>query len=313
MTEPLRKRLHHVSQPEAGLLSALGLGQPDLRLAPSQGAAPGWIVLQAEPGNWQAFLAPLSGPQGPLRLTGDAGAPDALRAALALEAIEPLTAALERAWGVALRPVEVSDASNGLALKVEAFDCTALLSIAASDHATIALAVREAPSDRVAGIPVAAAWHVSGPWLGTDRIAALQSGDMLLLAAQAPAELVASGARRTGRVDLAARTMTITETGDLQMPVIEEGWAAARTPVQIVIDGGAVPVGQLAALTPGGVLTLDVTGDVLPVEVRAGGARIGRGELVAVGDAFGVVLSEVDLPAAPQPEQAPTAAEPVDA
>lgn len=51
-------------------------------------------------------------------------------------------------------------------------------------------------------------------------------------------------------------------------------------------------VAELTSLTPQAVVTLDAPLN-LPVELRLNGLAVARGELVAVGDKFGVRLSEI--------------------
>jgi flagellar motor switch protein FliN/FliY len=51
-------------------------------------------------------------------------------------------------------------------------------------------------------------------------------------------------------------------------------------------------VGELGALKPGSVLALD-SGLDRAVELRLNGVSVARGELVAVGDRFGVRLTEI--------------------
>ena len=57
---------------------------------------------------------------------------------------------------------------------------------------------------------------------------------------------------------------------------------------------GAAPmtVAELTALSPGAVVALDAQLNT-PVELRLNGAAVARGELVAVGEKFGVRLTEI--------------------
>lgn len=313
MSSALKSRLKRVSAAEAALLTHLADPVAEIRLALTSHLAPGWVVLEAERGGWEAWLAPIGGPQGPLPLRSDDGLPDAARMAVALEAIEPLTARLERSWATALRPVRIERHAPDPIFQLDGLGSSALLRIQAPDSGRVSLPDRQASPDRLASVQLPAEWRVFGPQLASDRVARLGRGDMLLLPAICGGELGVAEARWSGCVDWERRTITLTQSGGDEMSTADNGWAGARTPLQLVIDAGSVSVGQLATLGPGGILTLEGRRDVLEVEVRAGGARIGRGELVAVGDAFGVVLTEISLPPSPPADTAERVAESAEA
>lgn len=67
---------------------------------------------------------------------------------------------------------------------------------------------------------------------------------------------------------------------------------AHNLPVQVDFHLGSMQltVGELANLQPGYVFTLPVQVEGANVDIRANGQRVGRGELVAVGDTLGVRL-----------------------
>jgi type III secretion protein Q len=73
--------------------------------------------------------------------------------------------------------------------------------------------------------------------------------------------------------------------------------AAENIPISLDFDLGslAVPLGELASLKPGYVFELPGTLERRRVAIRANGARIGQGELVAVGDVLGVQLLSLDV------------------
>ncbi|WP_174525853.1 FliM/FliN family flagellar motor switch protein, partial [Sphingomonas adhaesiva] len=70
-------------------------------------------------------------------------------------------------------------------------------------------------------------------------------------------------------------------------------WDALSVPACIEIDGGLLSAQDVAGLAAGSVLPLPQTGGTLRVRVVAGGATIGSGELVAVGEGFGVLFDRV--------------------
>ena len=75
--------------------------------------------------------------------------------------------------------------------------------------------------------------------------------------------------------------------------------AALTVPTTVEIDGGGLTLERLAALGPGSVVAIPgASGGVLPVRLLAGGKRVASGELVAVGDGYGVLITAVTNPAA---------------
>lgn len=312
MTVQARQLLPRLAPAQAALLSRLAATLNGARIVPTRAASPGWIVLRAEPDGWELWLSPLSAGDRPLRITADDGRADALRAAVAMEAVEPALSALETALGVTLRPLRVTDdPAPTAAVTVDVADCAVMLAFDAQGDAA-PIPISTAPT-AIAAVPIAAEWRVKGPVVDQTALTSLGRGDMILFPRSTPATLVAGGASWPARADLANQTLSIEPSGSMSMSDQEQGWSAARTPVQLVIDGGAVTVGSLAALAPGSVLTLDLKGEILPVEIRAAGQRLGRGELVAVGDAFGVILTEVEGRAAPAPPQETRPVETADA
>jgi flagellar motor switch protein FliN/FliY len=65
-----------------------------------------------------------------------------------------------------------------------------------------------------------------------------------------------------------------------------------KVKVSVTLGGSEMPLGKLFALASGDVVALDRDVDA-PVDVRLHGKLIARGHLVAVGDKFGVRLSEI--------------------
>lgn len=65
-----------------------------------------------------------------------------------------------------------------------------------------------------------------------------------------------------------------------------------KVKVSVTLGGSEMPLGKLFALANGDVVALDRDVDA-PVDVRLHGKLIARGHLVAVGDKFGVRLSEI--------------------
>jgi flagellar motor switch protein FliN/FliY len=65
-----------------------------------------------------------------------------------------------------------------------------------------------------------------------------------------------------------------------------------KVKVSVTLGGTEISLGKLLSLSAGDVLPLDRDVDA-PVDVRLHGKLIARGHLVAVGDRFGVSLTEI--------------------
>jgi flagellar motor switch protein FliN/FliY len=65
-----------------------------------------------------------------------------------------------------------------------------------------------------------------------------------------------------------------------------------KVKMSVMLGGTEIPLGKLFALSGGDVLTLDRDVDA-PVDVRLHNKLIARGHIVAVGDRFGVRISEI--------------------
>jgi len=65
-----------------------------------------------------------------------------------------------------------------------------------------------------------------------------------------------------------------------------------KVKVTVTLGGAEISIGRLFSLASGEVLPLDRDVDA-PVDVRVHGKLIARGHLVAVGDRFGVSVSEI--------------------
>lgn len=68
--------------------------------------------------------------------------------------------------------------------------------------------------------------------------------------------------------------------------------------VQLVVTLGSaeITLGRLFGLTAGDIITLDRDVDA-PIDVRLNGKLVARGTLVAIGDKFGVRITELGGPA----------------
>ena len=72
---------------------------------------------------------------------------------------------------------------------------------------------------------------------------------------------------------------------------------SARIPLEVVLSRTERTVEEIARIAPGTIIALDgIAGE--PVELRAGGEMIGRGEVVIIDENFGIRVTEVCGPPA---------------
>lgn len=246
-----------------------------------------WIVFDTEPGRVL------------LRLSG----PDPLAAADALGRHEPLLAAIEAALGLELIPTAIvrHPAPDSVVIAL-VHNCTRAWLAAAPS-----LAITPPPSRRaragLATIELPVAVRIGGAALGRADLAALTVGDMLLLPADAPATLSSASRTAHGRLSAAPAHLRVLSVGhpclEISMPPEPElpsaappGAAFADHPIPITVelDAITIPLSTLSGLAPGSVLPLGATGTSLPVRLSVGGRAIATGELVAVGEGYGVLI-----------------------
>lgn len=270
-------------------------------------AAGAWIRFETR--GRAVFVAPLlvEGELAPMT-AGDA--PDAVGAAATLARIEPLVSTLERALGAELHPAGLAahapDGSVFVRLegRQQGVDAPSRLVVALPPDLEIA-PLASGTIETVALPPLSIACRIccDGPALPPARVARLGRGDLLLLG---PAPLVGRIALpgrdklAIGRIDLAGRAYVVDDqTTDRieaeRAPAHPEGagpgLSGVNIPTVIELPGGSVTTDTLATLAPGSILPLPSSGGTLEVRVLAGGTPVAQGELVAIGDGFGVLLT----------------------
>ncbi|MDR6787187.1 flagellar motor switch/type III secretory pathway protein FliN [Sphingomonas sp. BE138] len=264
-------------------------------------SAAGWLRFAA-PGGEVAVA--------PLIVDGAALSPtamqDAISAAALLDPIEPLVAALEAVVGAALRPVGLAAAAGEecFVLRVDALtgDVAMLrLLIAVPPDLPLVTDPANAPPldpDALAAVPVAWRATIIGPALSATRAAALTTGDLVLLGTAPFGATLWCGAReRAAHLHPGQGRIIVQEDATAPIDATQADHTAETIPADVpvrlafAIDGGTMPAGDMATLGAGSVLHLPATGETLPVRILSGGATIGAGELVAIGDGFGVIVT----------------------
>jgi flagellar motor switch protein FliN len=93
------------------------------------------------------------------------------------------------------------------------------------------------------------------------------------------------------RLDLPALTGTASGKGPTlgdRLDLVEQ----VKVPLTVTLGDAEITMARLFALTTGDVVALDRAVDA-PIDVRLHGKLIARGTLVAVGDQFGVRITEI--------------------
>ncbi len=244
--------------------------------------------------------APVGAPDGPDSTL------DLIAATETLEAAEPAIAALERALGTPLLPGPLAAPAPGARVQVEV-ELPQGLGARLDAAADVLLRLpepdwRDVPS-AVLGYALRCRVILGGCGLTREAAARLQAGDVLvdpLRFRGAPVvRLVApDGREAAATLHPAAGALHFSPTRDSAMPSpsdssepTDDDWARLPVQLRFELPRASVPLGTLAGLQPGAVIPIATPGERLEVVVSNGGRAIGRGELVALGDGFGVRLT----------------------
>ena len=237
--------------------------------------------------------------------------------------LEPLIAALERGCGRALEPRGLSAGPvEGLNLTLEAIDPAGQVVHAAR------LGVSEASAQGFqahagGGLgPAARALArcrltLRGPLVPHRELAELEAGDLVLIpnprAGLRAAWLEVGGTIHRGGFDPQGLAFHVQQedfdmldappgedpppSDQAEAPdapqAIDQRLTDLPVRLQVALPAVEVAVGALAALAPGAVLPLPIEGQDLKVELLTGGVRIATGRLVALGEAYGVLVDAV--------------------
>jgi len=286
---PLRLRAETTADPEPAVYLRFDSGRGLLALAPE--------VIDGRPSAW-------------LR---EAATPDLPEALATMSRLEPLIAALESACGLPLEPESLGP-SLGLSFRVRALDGAGRVAhqlwVALAPSLVASWPTPEFdPGELGAAVcaRVDASLRIDGAAVRRSELAALQVGDLVWLPVGVggawPARLTAAGraSALTGRLDPRGLAFTVTmETTPMLDPAPPLEPEAASPPgdfapdlsvrLRVALGELRLTVGEIAGLRPGSVLALPASGDDLPVELLADETPIARGRLVALGEAYGVMI-----------------------
>lgn len=320
---PLRDRLPALDPAQAerqtrliAALNARRIGELTLTVRVAsprdRAAAAGWIGFRADAAT--VAVAPVLIDAELVRLSATGSAPDVAIAARLLGAIEPLVIALEGALAADLLPEGLASAppEDAILLRLDASSpphaIRHRLIVAVPPTGDVARAGL-LPADSALLTTLRARWTatIDAPPIPTRHLGTIVAGDLHLLGATPlVARITLPGHRGTVRARLEPSKGSLTLQDDIipasadlaeALPPMSPGepdavdWSLVKVPATVEIEGGLLSGRDIAGLAAGSVLSLPGAGGTLPVRVTAGGAVIGTGELVAVGDGFGVLFT----------------------
>lgn len=319
---PLRSRLPAIAPRRARLqtdvIAALNSREVDgmtttarLANARDRRAATTWIDFDSPQG--RVAVAPLLVDGSLAQLTRGAE-PDGVAAAATLERIEPLIAATETALGVALEPQGLTAGEDETGNILFRLDGHTRQGIAHRLIVSIPERLEPAPLPLPLRVPDAVArlrpvWRgrIAGPAIPARHRGTIAAGDLILLGSGALyAKLSLAGGQDGpgGRLLWNEGKFVIEQDRGMGMDAGERtsapaDWNDATLPSVIEFEGQGLTAAELAGVAEGSVLPLPVQGGTLAVRVRVGGEAFCTGELVAVGEGYGVLVT--GLAAAPSP------------
>lgn len=301
----LSTRLPSIASERARLQSALlaaldGAACEGLALRASLAEAAATPAIRFSTAAGDIEIVPVLGAGGVPMLVADDGEPDAVASMAALAALEPVVATIERQLGIVLRPVAVAHASLALWLRIESVGRDgrvrdALLLGVAADSGLSPQPLPPRLDERVHALRLRFAFAAAGPQLGSRALSALARGDLVLVGGPRLAGSVEAGTQRLpATYEPQTATITIANQGnsrvtDTDSPTRDDG--DLQLALTLRIEGGSVTLGDLARLTAGSVLPLGIEGVTMPVTLEVGGAAVATGELVAIGEAYGVLIT----------------------
>jgi type III secretion protein Q len=226
--------------------------------------------------------------------------------------------------GSRLLPIEIVDAEpadDGVTIGVALGDDNGVACAGALHLSAAALdrlladergidSIGDAASRSAANVAAPLAVTLAGPELTVDELRALKSGDVIVAGSRRSAleNLHVDDGARGWRARWDQEALHVIETGAATRRPLRrgsmnesnvEGAEAAPAgvgsiPVRIEFAIGelTLPFGELERIEPGYVFELGRAIDGTSVDVRANGQRIGRGQIVAIGDTLGVRITD---------------------
>ena len=293
------------------------LPAPGLRVAVSLVEPPTgpWILFGPEPHAPRLAIVDLDG--------APFASEDAAALLVALDRLEPVLAAIEAATGLSLDPTDISrrPPETGIAIALDvARDAETASSRLVLHVATDAPAAWPAPtidlSDDGAhlAVPITGTLVLDAAVVSAARVATLRTGDIVLTAwgprRPGDARLTLSNRHMVGRFDPADRRFTVITLEDSAMTappmdaLVQSAESAApdsspiapaNLPValRVMLGEASLPLSELTGLRPGSTVVLGGSARDTRAVLLAGDHPIATGKLVAVGEAYGVLIEQL--------------------
>jgi len=292
---------------------------------PASGLRIAASLVEPPPGPWILFGERPDAPR--LAVVALDGAPfvpeDDAALLVALDRLEPVLAAIEAATGLDLEPADISrrrpEAGLAIALDVtrdgEAPPSRLVLHVAADVPAAWPAPAIDLSADGVhLALPMAGRLMLDAATVTADRVAGLRTGDIVLTAwgptRPGDARLILADRRLTGRFDPADRRFTVItlEESAMTAPPMDaaiqpaEAVDLAASPVapadlpvalRVMLGEASLPLSELAGLRPGSTVVLEGPALDTHAVLLAGDHPIATGKLVAVGEAYGVLIEQL--------------------
>ncbi|TCS15935.1 FliM/FliN family flagellar motor switch protein [Caulobacter sp. BK020] len=294
------------------------LPAPGLRIAAS--------LVEPPAGPWILFGSEADAPRLAIpALDGAAFAPaDDAALLVALDRLEPVLAAIEAATGLNLDPTDISrrplEAGIAVALDVardaETAPSRLVLHVAADAPAAWpAPAIDLSVDGAHLAVPIAGRLVLDAAVVSAARVAALRTGDIVLTAwgprRPGDARLALPNRHVVGRFDPADRrftVITLEEDSAMTAPPMEalvqsaEAAAPDTSPIapadlpvalRVMLGEASLPLSELTGLRPGSTVVLGGSARDTTAVLLAGDHPIATGKLVAVGEAYGVLIEQL--------------------
>jgi len=296
--------------PVAGFRVAASLAEPP----------PGpWVLFGSEPGAPRLAIVDLDG--------GPFAAEDAAALLVALDRLEPVLAAIEAATDLVLEPTDVSALPRAPGIAI-ALDVTREGDAASSRIVLhlddVAPATWPAPAVNLSAdgahlaVPIAGRLVLDAAVVAAARVATLRTGDVVLTALgprrAGDARLILPDRRLVGRFDPTDRrfaVITIEESAMTAPPLDAavqpaESTTPDATPaaapiapgdlpvaLKVMLGEASLPLSELTGLRPGSTVVLGGSAKDTTAVLLAGDHPIATGRLVAVGEAYGVLIEQL--------------------
>jgi type III secretion system YscQ/HrcQ family protein len=297
------------------------LPTPGLRIAAS--------LVEPPPGRWILFGPEPDAPRlAVASLDGAVFAPEDDAALLvALDRLEPVLAAIETATGLSLEPSDITQQPPGpglaialdLAPDADAAPTRLVFHVSAATPASWPLPAVDLSADGAhLAVPIAGRLVLDAAVVPAARVAALRTGDIVLTAwgpnRSGDARLTFPERRLVGRFDPADRRFTVITLEESAMTAppmdaavhpaeaaspdtspIAAPIAPADLPValRVMLGEASLPLSELTGLRPGSTVVLGGSAKDTTAVLLAGDHPIATGRLVAVGEAYGVLIEQL--------------------